>query len=65
MIDDKLDPAKAFLGVGWAFPVRPGGGSGDVVMAVHEEDIRHTDMLGGVYVATDNQREHERRYTVA
>lgn len=31
--------AKAFLGRGWAFPVRPDG-SGDVTLAVYEEDIR-------------------------
>ena len=45
MRDDELDPAKAFLGVGWAFPVRPGDGSGDVAMAVHEEDIRQAVRL--------------------
>lgn len=30
---------KAFLGRGWAFPVLPDG-SGDVTLAVYEEDIR-------------------------
>lgn len=30
---------KAFLGTGWAFPVRAGGG-GDVELSAHEEDIR-------------------------
>lgn len=44
MIDDKLDPAKAFLGVGWAFPVRADT-SGDVAMAAHEEDIRQAVRL--------------------
>jgi hypothetical protein len=45
MIDDKLDPAKAFLGVGWAFPVRAVHGSGDVAMAAYEEDIRQAIRL--------------------
>jgi phage baseplate assembly protein W len=40
-----LDPAKAFLGVGWAFPVRTGGTDGDVTMAVYEEDIRQSVRL--------------------
>lgn len=44
MIDDKPDPAKAFLGVGWAFPLRADGG-GDVAMAVYEEDIRQAVRL--------------------
>jgi phage baseplate assembly protein W len=30
---------KAFLGVGWAFPVQPGP-DGDVAMAAYEDDIR-------------------------
>jgi phage baseplate assembly protein W len=33
------DPAKAFLGVGWAFPPRADAG-GEVATVVHEEDIR-------------------------
>jgi phage baseplate assembly protein W len=34
-----VDPARAFLGVGWAFPPRIDG-TGAVVEAVYEEDIR-------------------------
>jgi phage baseplate assembly protein W len=34
------DPAKSFLGVGWAFPVRPDGAMNDVTSAAYEEDIR-------------------------
>jgi phage baseplate assembly protein W len=40
------DPTKAFLGVGWAFPVRPAAdGSGEVALAVYEEDIRQAIRL--------------------
>jgi len=35
-----LDPAKAFLGVGWSFPVSPQSPSGEVSLAAYEEDIR-------------------------
>jgi phage baseplate assembly protein W len=39
-MDNKLpDPARAFLGIGWAFPVEPDVG-GDVALATHEDDIR-------------------------
>ena len=34
-----VQDTKAFLGQGWAFPVRPDG-SDDVTMAAYEEDIR-------------------------
>jgi phage baseplate assembly protein W len=40
-----LDPAKAFLGVGWAFPVRPQSPSGEVSLAAYEEDIREAILL--------------------
>ena len=40
-----LDPAKAFLGVGWAFPVRPAAELGEVALAVYEEDIRQAVRL--------------------
>ena len=34
-----VDPARAFLGVGWAFP--PGiGTAGDIAEAVYEDDVR-------------------------
>lgn len=39
------DPAKAFLGVGWAFPVRPADDGGEVALAVYEEDIRQAVCL--------------------
>jgi phage baseplate assembly protein W len=32
--------AKAFLGVGWAYGVRPRGDGRDVELAEHEEDVR-------------------------
>ena len=38
------DPTKAFLGVGWAFPVRPAA-DGDVTLAVYEDDIRQAIRL--------------------
>lgn len=38
------DPAKAFLGVGWSFPVQPDG-SGDITLAAYEEDIRQALLL--------------------
>jgi phage baseplate assembly protein W len=34
-----VDP-KAFLGVGWAYPVRPDATQADAALAVYEEDIR-------------------------
>ena len=37
---DSFDPAKAFLGVGWSFPVRPEAVGNDVARAEYEEDIR-------------------------
>jgi Bacteriophage baseplate protein W len=40
MIDRISDPAKAFLGVGWAFPVQADQAAGDVALAAYEEDIR-------------------------
>lgn len=35
-----LDTAKAFLGVGWSFPVTPDVTAQDVARAEYEEDIR-------------------------
>ena len=40
-----LDPAKAFLGVGWSFPVSPRPPSGEVSLAAYEEDIRQAILL--------------------
>jgi phage baseplate assembly protein W len=42
---DGLDPAKSFLGVGWAFPVQADPSSGDMSTAVYEEDIRQAILL--------------------
>lgn len=39
------DPAKAFLGVGWAFPVQPEAQGADIVQAAYEEDIRQAVLL--------------------
>ena len=39
---ESLDPAKAFLGVGWSFPVTPDAAAQDVARAEHEEDIRQS-----------------------
>ncbi len=39
MASDERDPAKAFLGVGWAFPPRLEA-DGRLTMAEHEDDIR-------------------------
>jgi phage baseplate assembly protein W len=36
-----VDPSKAFLGVGWAFPVCANA-DGTVAMAIYEEDIRQS-----------------------
>lgn len=35
-----FDPAKAFLGVGWSFPIAPDVAAQDVARAEYEEDIR-------------------------
>ena len=40
-----LDPAKSFLGVGWAFPVQADPSIGDMSTAVYEEDIRQAILL--------------------
>ena len=39
---DSIDPAKAFLGVGWSFPVTPDAAGHDVAQAEYEEDIRQS-----------------------
>ena len=45
MARESLDPAKAFLGVGWAFPVRPGSNVGEIPLVAYEEDIRQAILL--------------------
>jgi phage baseplate assembly protein W len=40
MSDDSFDSTKAFLGIGWSFPVMPGAAAQDVAKAEYEEDIR-------------------------
>ena len=37
--------AKAFLGKGWSFPVRLDPSTGDVAIAVYEEDIRQAILI--------------------
>jgi phage baseplate assembly protein W len=37
---DSLDLSKAFLGVGWSFPVVPDSTKRDISVAIYEEDIR-------------------------
>ncbi len=37
---ESFDPARAFLGVGWSFPVTPDAAAQDVAKAEYEEDIR-------------------------
>jgi uncharacterized protein len=39
MTNDRRDPAKAFLGVGWAFPLRLEA-DGRMAMAEHDDDVR-------------------------
>jgi phage baseplate assembly protein W len=36
------DPAKAFLGIGWSFPVRPDATAADALQAEYDEDIRQS-----------------------
>jgi phage baseplate assembly protein W len=39
------DPAKAFLGVGWSFPVRADAATQDVARVGYEEDIRQAILI--------------------
>lgn len=41
----KPDPSKAFLGVGWNFPVSSDPTTGGLELAVYEEDIRQAVLL--------------------
>jgi phage baseplate assembly protein W len=45
MLNHHADPAKAFLGVGWAHPVVPDRSQEDVALAEYEEDIRQAVLL--------------------
>ena len=40
MSTEPFDPAKAFLGIGWSYPVQPDATARDVSQAEYEEDIR-------------------------
>jgi phage baseplate assembly protein W len=40
MTVESFDPAKAFLGIGWSFPVAPDAAAQDVARVEYEEDIR-------------------------
>jgi phage baseplate assembly protein W len=40
MSTESTDPSKAFLGIGWSFPVAPDAAAQDVARAEYEEDIR-------------------------
>ena len=42
MATDYVDPARAFLGVGWSFPVELDAKGFDVAVAAYEEDIRQS-----------------------
>ncbi len=42
---ESFDPAKAFLGVGWAFPVTLDAATQDVASAEYEEDIRQAILI--------------------
>lgn len=44
MLSKTPDAAKAFLGVGWSFPIQVDDG-GDVTLAMYEEDIRQALLL--------------------
>jgi len=39
---DSLDPTKAFLGVGWSFPIVPDPAAADVTATEYEEDVRQS-----------------------
>jgi uncharacterized protein len=37
--------SKEFLGVGWAFPVRPDPAGGDAALAAYEDDVRQAILI--------------------
>ena len=45
MSENEINPAKAFLGIGWAFPVQEDKSKGDVTLAIYEEDIRQALLI--------------------
>jgi uncharacterized protein len=45
MRTESIDPAKAFLGIGWSFPVAPDAEGRDVTRAEYEEDIRQSILI--------------------
>ena len=45
MPEKRLNPAKAFLGVGWAFPVQEDPDRDDIALAAYEEDIRQSLLI--------------------
>jgi phage baseplate assembly protein W len=45
MSDNEINPAKAFLGIGWAFPVQEDKNKEDITLAVYEEDIRQALLI--------------------
>ena len=42
MSANPTDPSRAYLGVGWAYPVLPNAKAQDVAQAEYEEDIRQS-----------------------
>lgn len=45
MMRHEINPAKAFLGIGWAFPIQEDQTKEDVALAVYEEDIRQALLI--------------------
>jgi uncharacterized protein len=42
---EAVDPAKAFLGSGWSFPINPASNAQDFESAKYEEDIRQAILI--------------------
>lgn len=45
MPKSEINPAKAFLGIGWAFPVQEKKSEEDIALAAYEEDIRQALLI--------------------
>ena len=45
MMSTEVDPAKAFLGVGWSFPIEPDTALQDMASAEYAEDIRQAILI--------------------
>jgi phage baseplate assembly protein W len=45
MPEKEINPAKAFLGIGWAFPVQEDQNRDDIALAAYEEDIRQALLI--------------------